>query len=330
MDASYQLREVTVAYDERRAIDIDTLDIAGGEITVIVGTNGSGKSTLLHVLAFLTEPSHGTVRLNITDTSTDKATYNTLEAQRRYTTLVTQEPFLFHRTVHGNLHYGVKRHGRGAEAIETALNRVGLEGFANRNAAKLSGGEQQRVAIARAIAIDTPVILFDEPTANVDQQSRPMIEGLMRELANEGKLVVTTTHDIDQAHRIGDEIIALEQGKLVRPPRRNVLSGSIRRSDDRVVLDTGSFEIEVSDSASSTIEISADDILVSRERLKSSARNSLRGTIERIVHEEKTVVLFVDCGETVTARITERSYTEMTLHPGESVYLTFKATSLGK
>ncbi len=322
---SYQLHQVQVDYRRRTVLEIDSLSIGSGAVTAIVGPNGSGKSTLLHLLAFLQNPNRGRVELHGDGIA---GTNRSPDDLRKHVTLVAQAPYLLRRSVHANLAYGLKRHGLPLTAIEPALRRVGLADFAKRNAVKLSGGEVQRVALARAIALDTPALLLDEPTANIDAASKTMIEKLVGESISEGKTIVLTTHDLDQAHRLGDVTIALDRGRITHAPRRTVLDGAIRRRGSGVVLDVGPFEIELGDRTSSRIEISADDILVSRNRLESSARNTLRGNIERVERETGTVVLFVDCGEIIAARITEQSFREMALRVGECVYLTFKVTSL--
>ncbi len=208
---AYDLRSIEVARDRTTVLRIEQLRIEAGKITCIVGPNGSGKSTLLHLLAFLGPPDAGTISFQgkLVDFNRD------LTALRRRTTLVAQEPFVLQRSVRANLRYGLLQRGiRADDRIDDTLERVGLAGFASRHARRLSGGERQRVAIARAIVLDTEAILLDEPTASVDGTTRAAIEDIVRALASRGTTVVLSTHDLGQARRIGDEIVALEQGEL--------------------------------------------------------------------------------------------------------------------
>src|ERR1700687_1185623 len=168
MDApAYRLRGLRVERAGRCVLDIPSLDIDTGRITAIVGPNGAGKTTLLRALAFLREPTAGAAEFfgrPVTYRERD------LIAHRRQVTLVAQSPLLFRRSVRANLAYGLHRRGAPIDGrIDAVLAEVGLTGFGDRPAWKLSGGEAQRVAVARALALDPAVYLFDEPTANVDR-----------------------------------------------------------------------------------------------------------------------------------------------------------------
>ncbi len=215
--AVYQLRSLAIDRERKTVLKIDRMDIGDGKVTCVIGPNGSGKSTLLHLLALLTRPSAGTMSFQGASVDFD----SDLTELRRRTTLVAQEPLVFHRSVRANLRYGLRQRGGNPDddkRIEKALSWVGLAGFASRPAMQLSGGERHRVAIARAIVLETDVVLLDEPTASVDQDTRSTIERIVRELASSGTSVVLSTHDLEQARRIGDEVIALESGEAVPPP----------------------------------------------------------------------------------------------------------------
>lgn len=212
-DVTYRLEDLRVRREQRLVLDIPSLEIGCGRVTAIVGPNGAGKTTLLRVLAFLQVPAAGNVEFN-----GDRVTYRerALHRLRQSVTLVGQAPLLFRRSVRANVAYGLRRRGLAAEGrIERALSTVGLEGFAERPAWKLSGGESQRVAIARALAIDPAVYLFDEPTANIDRRRVTVIENLIDQIGASGKTVVLTTHNHEQANRLGDTILELAEGRVV-------------------------------------------------------------------------------------------------------------------
>ncbi len=214
--AVYQLRSLVVDRERKTVLNIERIDISEGKVTCVIGPNGSGKSTLLQLLALLTRPSSGSISFQgaPVDFNSD------LTDLRRRTTLVDQEPLVFHRSVRANLRYGLRQRGVAGgddERIEKALSRVGLAGFASRPAMQLSGGERHRVAIARAIVLGTDVVLLDEPTASVDRDTRATIELIVSELASSGSSVILSTHDLEQARRVGDEVIALEGGEAVLP-----------------------------------------------------------------------------------------------------------------
>jgi molybdopterin-binding protein len=210
-----------------------------------------------------------------------------------------------------------------------ALRAVGLDSFADRPAWRLSGGEVQRVAIARALAFDPEVYLLDEPTANIDRDNVPVIEALLCKLSAAGKGVVLTTHDIDQAYRLGTQVVVLEAGKLAPAPVLNVFRGEICDRAGNSYLDCAGLCIELPYGVRArTVAVDADDILVSQARIDSSARNNFRGTITGVEDDRRGIVVTVDCGQIVRARITPHSYAEMGLGVGSPVYLTFKSSAI--
>jgi glycine betaine/proline transport system ATP-binding protein len=208
-----------------------TLDVARGEIFVIMGLSGSGKSTLVRCLARLIEPSSGEVMFagrNLLDASPEEL----IELRRHKMGMVFQHfALLPHLTVLDNVAFpleiqGVARKDREARAREmTAL--VGLKGREHNLPQELSGGQQQRVGIARSLATDPDIWFLDEPFSALD----PLIR---REMQNEflrlqsvlQKTIVFITHDFDEAIRLADRIAIMQDGRIVQigTPEHLVLS----------------------------------------------------------------------------------------------------------
>jgi len=191
-----------------------SLEVYRGELLGLVGPSGSGKSSLLRLLNRLDEPTSGTVFLEDQD-------YREILPQelRRRIGMVTQRPFLFPGDIATNLRFGPAQRGVTLPDSEVAslLERVGLPGFAARNVANLSGGEQQRVSLARALANRPEILLLDEPTSALDEQAKTGIEALMRNLVSaNGYTFILVTHDRDQARRLCDRVAMIEAGRLVR------------------------------------------------------------------------------------------------------------------
>jgi len=211
----YRLRSVTKRYGSNVAVDIDSLTIDAGRLYTLTGANGAGKSTLLGILAFLTSPSTGEIFYagERIDWKRD-----TVRRRRRRVTLLHQSPYLFGGTVFRNVAYGLSARGTAEEAtlraVDRALETVGLEGFRDRDARKLSGGEAQRVAMARALALDPEVLLLDEPLANIDRETAGLLETVIASLPSRGTTVVMTTHDPDHPTRLDGGAIVLEGGKV--------------------------------------------------------------------------------------------------------------------
>ncbi|MGB8887580.1 MAG: phosphate ABC transporter ATP-binding protein [Candidatus Korobacteraceae bacterium] len=190
-----------------------SLEVQRGELLGVVGPSGSGKSSFLRLLNRLDEPTSGLVFLDGED-------YHRIPPRelRRRVGMVTQRPFLFPGDIASNLRFGPAQRGETLPDTEIAslLGHVGLPGFASRNVANLSGGEQQRVSLARALANRPEVLLLDEPTSALDEQAKAGVEQLIRELVGKNSLTsVLVTHDRDQARRLCDRVALIEAGRLV-------------------------------------------------------------------------------------------------------------------
>ncbi len=211
----YELNDVTMRYGNRTVLDVQHLEVYPGEILCLVGPSGAGKSTLLRILNFLEPPTSGTVRFA-------EHTYGAEGSMpldlRRQVTTVFQRATLLNRSVSANVAYGLRLRGRrdGREAIEDALEQVGLAALARHKARTLSGGEAQRVALARAIVLRPQVLLLDEPTANLDPYNVGQIESIVHALnERNGTTIVLVTHNTFQARRLANRAGLLLGGQLV-------------------------------------------------------------------------------------------------------------------
>lgn len=202
--------------------DVD-LDVAEGEVVVIVGPSGSGKSTVLRCINLLEIPTEGTVVVNgadLTDSSTD------IDEVRAEVGMVFQQFNLFpHLTVCQNITLAQRkvRNRSRSEAIDMArrqLTRVGIPEKADAYPRQLSGGQQQRVAIARALAMEPRVMLFDEPTSALDPEMVKEVLDVMLELASEGMTMVVVTHEMGFARAAADRLLFIDEGEVVEvgPP----------------------------------------------------------------------------------------------------------------
>lgn len=214
MDPLLSLTDIILRRDEF-TLQIGHLELLPGQLYLLHGPNGAGKSTLLHLLALLLPPHQGELRF----AGIAVAGAQQRERLRRQITLVEQNPFLFDTTVYQNLAFGLRlRDVRGdlqRRRIDQALQAVGLEGFADRQAKELSGGETRRVALARAMVLRPQLLLLDEPTAGLDQQVLPVFERCLAALPGQGTTVVVAGHDADQHRRLGGTIIKLDCGRQV-------------------------------------------------------------------------------------------------------------------
>jgi glutamine transport system ATP-binding protein len=194
-----------------------TLQIAFGEIVVVVGPSGSGKSTMLRCINGLETVSDGTLRVDGLSVQGSAAEIRQIRLEAG---MVFQQFNLFPQlTALENVMFGpieVRRSSR-QEAREQAialLAKVGLADRANHFPAQLSGGQQQRVAIARALAIKPKIMLFDEPTSALDPELRHEVLNVMRDLAKDGMTMIVVTHEMAFARSVGTRLLFMEAGRI--------------------------------------------------------------------------------------------------------------------
>lgn len=215
MEVIYRIENLVKSYGQRQVLAIDLLEIYRGEVLALVGPSGAGKSTLLRMLNFLEPPNAGVIEFEKTPYSLSKDM--PLEMRRRVTT-VFQRPMLLDRSVAENVSFGLRLRGEGdaSQAVQQAIEQVGLGELARQRARTLSGGEAQRVALARAMVLRPDVLLLDEPTANLDPYNVGLIENIARRMNQEqGATLVLVTHNVFQARRMAQRVVFLMEGKIV-------------------------------------------------------------------------------------------------------------------
>ena len=189
MNRIFEVRDLHKEYGGIVALDLPSLDIERGELVALVGRNGSGKSTLLRMLAFLEEPSSGTL------------SYLGGREPRQEITLLLQAPYLLKCSVFQNVTLGLRLRGDRDDLparYEEAMRAAGFadpQAMAGRFSGQLSGGERQRIALASRIILKPKVLLLDEPTAHVDAASERMILATVQTCLDAGTTVICATHD---------------------------------------------------------------------------------------------------------------------------------------
>ncbi|MGV0810444.1 ABC transporter ATP-binding protein [Mycolicibacterium boenickei] len=214
-----ELRGLTRAYGDVRALDGLHLRIEPGELVVLLGPSGCGKTTALRILAGLDQATSGTVLVDGRDVGS-------VPANKRDMGMVFQAYSLFpHLTVLDNIAFGLKMRGKGKRdrlsRASDMLDLVGLAAHKNKYASELSGGQQQRVALARALAIEPRVLLLDEPLSALDAKVRAQLRDEIRRVQLEvGTTTLFVTHDQEEALAVADRVGVMSQGKLeqLAPP----------------------------------------------------------------------------------------------------------------
>ena len=206
----FELRDVTLSRGGEVVLRDLSARLPAGAVCV-AGPSGSGKSTLLRLLNRLVDPDRGEVRYR----GQDVRDHDVLSL-RREVCLVPQLPALLDGTVADNISFASGLAGNEADCGRL-LHLAGLDAsFADRDAARLSVGEQQRVMLARALALEPALLLLDEPTSALDEAARDSVERTLLELREQiGVSWVLVTHDPDQAARMADHVLTLTQGGTV-------------------------------------------------------------------------------------------------------------------
>lgn len=210
MSSLFAFEDVVLELGGRRVLDGVRAELPDGGVTCLVGPSGSGKSTLLRLCNRLEVPTSGVVRFR----GDDVALLDPLEHRRRVG-MVFQRPTPFPGSVRDNLR--VARPAADETSLERALERAALgASFLDRVADDLSGGEAQRMCLARTLVTEPEVLLMDEPTSALDPRATKELEGLARQLADEGVSVVWVSHDPEQVDRIADARFVVEEGRVRR------------------------------------------------------------------------------------------------------------------
>ena len=343
------------------------LQLPGQGITAIFGPSGSGKTTLLRAVAGLENNPQGRIQIG-SHIWQDTSKAVCLPTWQRPLGYVFQESsLLMHLSVSENLNYGLKRalkvngvvQSHAANALQDAIELLGIGSLLQRMPGELSGGERQRVAIARAIAMQPSLLLMDEPLASLDVARRLEIFPWLSKLRDELKMpMLYVTHSAEEVARLADHLVVLDKGQVTaQGPVSAVLTQVVNPvvvGEDagaliaghigavaatwhlsRVDFDGGCVwmrDAGLPVGKAVRIRILARDVsLATTEPQNTSIQNQLRGNIQSITPDAhpSQVMVVLKCGaEEVLARITKRAVDELALQVGQSVWAQVKSVAL--
>jgi putative ABC transport system ATP-binding protein len=240
-----------------RPIDGLDVDVSNGELALLLGASGCGKTTLLSVLAAILHPLNGSVLLDDLEVTRLRGQALTDYRQSRVGIVFQAFNLIPSLTASENVQVPLRASGMrrrvARERADELLERVSLGGRRGHRPAELSGGEQQRVSIARALALDPPLLLADEPTAHLDYIQIEGVLQLLRQIADEGRMVVVATHD-ERIVPLADKIIGLSP----RPDEQGVVT--------EVELSAGETLFEQGDQSDVVYVVEAGEIELIRRR----------------------------------------------------------------
>jgi len=339
---------------------LDVTLALGAECAVLFGPSGAGKTTILRMIAGLTRPDAGTVRLGEA-VLFDSARRVDVAMRSRRIGLIFQDDLLFpHRSVAGNVQFGLKGWTRTAAGarIEEVAGLCGVAHLLDRRPATLSGGERQRVGLARALAPRPGLLLCDEPVSALDLGGRSaLVERLRQVQRAEAIPILYVTHSPAEAIALGSRLFLLEGGRIVdrgppldvlATPRRgsslplegvrNVVRGEVEThspdgGETLVRLADGPILIVPYKGAAPgtpvVVSVRADDILLARGPVGGlSARNVLAGTVDRVVpHGGEAEVIVRTGGVAWIVSVVGSAVAALALQPGAEVRIIIKARS---
>lgn len=233
-----ELQHISVGYGHRVLLEDVSAALGGGRLVALLGRNGTGKSTLLRAVAGLEAPLSGEIRLcgrplHATPAHELAQVVSFVATEKvRIANLASRDVVGLGRAPYTD--WLGRLRPDDCAVVDRALELVGMSGFADKPMDRLSDGEAQRVMIARALAQDTPVILLDEPTAFLDMPNRYELCTLLRRLAHdEGKCILFSTHELDIALTLCDDVALIDPPQLhLLPTAEMIRSGHIERLFD--------------------------------------------------------------------------------------------------
>ncbi len=307
-------------------VDIPELSVQLGERLIVFGPNGAGKTTLLRLISAV-ESEGGTP----------------------YASYLPQRPYLFRGTCRANLHLGLDTEAR-IRAEDLAV-RLGVGDRLDDQARTLSGGERMRLSMARTLAVDTALVLLDEPLAPLDLRDRETVAAVIAD-ALAGRSAIIVTHDRDTAAMLGDRIAVMIDGKIQQigevaevfaTPSNDTVAAIVGVSnviDGEVIARRGALvEVEWGDhrffalgdhQAGTRVKVlfGGEAVGVHKELMgESSPRNLFPGVVTEIRETGRLAEIVIDCGSTVVALITPGSLDALDLAPGSEVHVSVKATA---
>lgn len=345
-----EIQSLSNSWDEFQLRDIN-LKIQRGEYFVVLGPTGAGKTLLLETIAGFFLPDKGKVIM-------DNADLTNISPEYRKFGIVYQDYMLFpHRNLYNNISFGLELQKLSrteiSNKVQTIAKLLKITQLLHRYPDTLSGGELQRGALARALVMEPQVLLLDEPLSALDPNTKQPIVELIKKLHKKlGITIIHITHDREDAMVMADRIAVMNEGKIVqvgkpsvifRRPKsefvanfvgvENIYSGKPERAGRITKINVKGINIYTTQTLPPSRQIAnvalrPEDIIITLEKIPSSARNSFSGKIKGITDKGAIIQLNIDIGVEVIVYITHQSFVDLKLNIGSEVVISFKASAV--
>ncbi|NUR71240.1 MAG: ABC transporter ATP-binding protein [Hamadaea sp.] len=249
-----EVSDLRKAYGEVKAVDGVSFEVQSGEFFGILGPNGAGKTTTLEMIEGLREPDSG--RIAVLGESPWPRNPKLLP---RIGVQLQASAFFERLTAREQIRTFASLYGVSAKRADEWLAIVGLEEMGSLPHEKLSGGQQQRLSIACALAHDPDVVFLDEPTSGLDPQARRNLWDVLRDINQQGRTVVLTTHYLDEAESLCDRVAIMDHGQILQSGPPAVL---VRELDapTRIAIESGTISLDAARALADGAEIDDDGV----------------------------------------------------------------------
>lgn len=346
----FELRKLSKTLGDFNLTEID-FALEPGDYCAVLGVSGAGKTVLLELIAGMLKPDRGDVVLN-GQVITQK------KIQERGIGLLFQDYAVFpHLTVKQNVMYSQKLRRMSAaerdDIVQAMAAQMGITPLLNRMPETLSGGELQRTALARTLVTKPEILLLDEPLAALDSLLKSELKALLRQINRSGQTIIHVTHDYSEVLSLANKVVVIENGvmqqfgtpeEVFRTPRskfiahlsgiKNFFKAVIETDEptgERVAVIDNKVRIFIPAEPQQTtghIIIGSDEIILSEEKIISSAANNFEGVIMDVVPVAVGVEAIIDIGIQLYVTLTQSSTTRLTLQPGGKIWVCFKASGV--
>jgi len=340
-----KLKDITIQLGDFQLKNIN-LELEKGDYYVLLGKSGVGKTVLLEIIAGLINPDFGKVVLNNEDITHHKI-------QNRKVGIVFQDYSVFpHLTVKQNIAYPLKGKKISSNEKEILINQyaelANITHLLNRGTQNLSGGELQRVALARMLVSKPECLLLDEPLASLDVQLKGGLRNLLRQINQSGVTILHVTHDYEEAIALSNKVAVMHEGEIIqkgltkevfkKPANefvanftgiKNFFIADFTKNNTAKI--NGSLEINISNQENlekGKIIIRGEEIILSNQKIESSATNNFKGKIKQIIPYLTNHEIIVDIGIELSVVISEESLHTLKLKENSKIWVSFKSTAI--
>lgn len=340
-----EIKKISVELGDFQLRDIN-LELEKDDYYILLGKSGVGKTVLLEIIAGLIKPDTGKIFLANKDITHEKI-------QKREVGIVFQDYSVFpHLTVKQNIEYPLKHTKLNSKKrkllVQEFAELTGITHLLNRGTQNLSGGELQRVALARMLVTKPQCLLLDEPLASLDVQLKGDLRNLLRTINQKGTTILHVTHDYEEAIALSNKVAVMQEGKIIQ--KGNTKEVFQKPANEFVANFTGiknfftaeflnqntakinnALEIKVPNKdqlKKGKIIICGEEIILSNDKIESSAVNNFQGIIKQIIAYLTNYELIVDIGIELSVVITEESLIKYQFRENKKVWVSFKSSAI--